>query len=61
MFEKIKALFTNNILWKGVALVMAVMLWLIAVNIEDPVLAEDYLVPLQIIGMDALNQNDLVL
>lgn len=61
MIEKIKALFTHNILWKGVALVMAVMLWLIAVNIEDPVLAEDYSVPLQIIGMDALNQNDLVL
>ena len=36
MISKIISLFTTNIIWKITALILASILWVIAVNIEDP-------------------------
>jgi len=60
--NKIISFFTTNIVWKVTALVMAVILWILAVNIEDPLETEYFrTIPIQIENMDVLDRYGLVL
>lgn len=61
MIDKLKIFFTENIAWKLVALVLAVLLWFIAVYIEDPVVSKTYPSSLEIKYIDVLEENNMVL
>jgi len=62
MINKIIALITTNFIWKITALILACILWVIAVNIEDPLENRTYH-PVQVgfTNMDTLERLGLVL
>jgi len=60
--NKLKLFFTNNLKWKLSALVMAVILWILAVNIEDPLDTRSYsYIPIELKNTEVLDEYDLVL
>ncbi|MDR2899487.1 MAG: hypothetical protein LBU94_04165 [Clostridiales bacterium] len=61
MMNKFTAFFMNNLLWKITALLMAMALWFLAENIENPMDYRSYTVTLEIRNLDSLDQYDLVL
>ncbi|MDL2248559.1 hypothetical protein LJB89_02565 [Tyzzerella sp. OttesenSCG-928-J15] len=60
--NKIVSFFTENVLWKIIALVMAVILWILAINIEDPIAVKIYYsVPVKIENLNVLEDFGIVL
>lgn len=60
--NKLISFFMTNIIWKIIALILAVILWIIAVNIEDPIETRQFLsVRVGFENMDILNRLGLVL
>jgi len=60
--NKIILFFKENLMWKLTALVMAIILWILAVNIEDPQAFQSYHnIPLELRNISVLDNYDLVL
>ena len=60
--NKIMSFFNNNFIWKLAALVMAIILWILAVNIEDPQDNRSYhRIAVELKNTEVLDEYDLVL
>ena len=60
--NKVISFFTDNFIWKLAALVMAIILWILAVNIEDPQDNRSYhRIPIELKNTEVLDEYDLVL
>lgn len=59
--KKMREFFAQNILWKILSFVLAVALWFIAVNIQNPINTRDYSTNIQIRNLEALSSNNLVM
>jgi len=60
--NKIMSFFMNNLIWKATALVLAIVLWIIAVNIEDPIETRQFFsVRVGFENMETLSRLGLVL
>ena len=62
MPNKIIAFLTKNLIWKATALVLAAILWVIAINIEDPIETRQFFpVRVGLENMDTLSRLGLVI
>ncbi|MFV0502768.1 MAG: YbbR-like domain-containing protein [Lachnospirales bacterium] len=59
--SKIKELLLTNLGWKIISLLIAIMTWFVATNINNPVIAQTFAVQLELRNLDALEDNDLIL
>ena len=57
-FEK---LVMQNLGWKLVSLVIAVLVWFIVTNVENPVITNNYTIPVKILNKDKIAASNLVL
>ena len=61
MSEKIRVFFMKNIIWKIAALFMAIILWFIAVNIENPIKTRTISLSVGLKNEEILEENNMVL
>ncbi|MCL2593691.1 MAG: CdaR family protein, partial [Defluviitaleaceae bacterium] len=61
MGNKIREIITKNIIWKIVAIALAVVLWFIAVNIENPIKNRTILLSLEIRNEHVLEEHGMTL
>jgi|GEM_PF-3131840 len=59
--KKMRDFFTQNILWKILSFVLAISLWFVAVNIQNPMNTRDFTTNIQIRNIEALSNNNLVI
>lgn len=59
--KKISNFFTQNILWKLLSLALAITLWFIAINVQDPFTTRNFNANLQLINLEALDAHNLVI
>lgn len=52
---------TNNVSLKLASIAIAIVLWIIAINVNNPVITTTYSIPLEFSNMDSLTNNNLVL
>ncbi len=60
MFKKMMKHLTNNPGLKVISILIAVMLWLIVVNYDDPEKRKDIFIPVQVIGQEELEKMGMV-
>ena len=59
MYKKLKYFFTNNIYWKALSVLMAVVLWFVVMNINNPTEIKTFTLNLSILNEDKLEKNNL--
>lgn len=59
--NKIKKILTSNILLKLTALVIAITLWLIAINVNNPTVTSTYSLPLEFSNAENLSDNGFIM
>lgn len=58
---KVRNFLTQNILWKLISLILAIILWVIAINVQDPWTNKTFGTELEIRNLELLKDNDLIL
>lgn len=61
MWNKIKSLFFKNLYFKFLSLILALILWIIAIKINNPVISKKYSVNLDLLNLKNLSNNNFVL
>ena len=61
MWNKVKALFFKNLYFKFLSLILALILWIIAIKINNPVISRKYSVKLDLLNLKNLSNNNFVL
>ena len=51
MWNKIKSLFFKNLYFKFLSLILALILWIIAIKINNPVISKKYSVNLDLLNL----------
>ena len=59
--NKLKQALTNNISLKLTSLAIAIVLWIIAINVNDPTITSTYNLPLELTNTENLLHNNLVI
>lgn len=59
--NKIKKILTSNILLKLTALIIAITLWLIAINVNNPTVTSTYSLPLEFSNAENLSDNGFIM
>lgn len=61
MMNKIRQVLTKNISLKISSFAIAIILWVIAINVNDPVISTTYSLPLELINIENLQTNNFVM
>ncbi|WP_317367003.1 CdaR family protein [uncultured Tyzzerella sp.] len=61
MYKRIKYFFTNNLYWKALSVLMAVALWFVVMNINNPTEIKTFTLNIDILNEDKLEKNNLAI
>ncbi len=59
--EKYKNFFTKNLDLKIISLVIAIILWIVSMNINNPLMTETYTVPMTLLNLSHVNDSGMVI
>lgn len=60
MLKKIKSFFTTNLYWKALSILLAIGLWFVVMNINNPTEIKTFTLSINILNEEKLRQNQLV-
>lgn len=61
MYEKIKNIFTQNILWKIFSILAAISAWIMVMNMNNPIEIKTFSFDINFINQDILTQNNITI
>ncbi len=61
LLHSIRNILTNNLGWKIVSFIIAVIMWFIVVNNANPITSKRFLIPLRLENIETLEKNNYVL
>lgn len=59
--EKLNKLYQNDLTLKIVSVVLAIILWYIVITEQNPVISSEVIIPVKLINIDSLTENDMIL
>lgn len=60
MLKKIKSFFTTNLYWKALSVLLAIGLWFVVMNINNPTEIKTFTLSINVLNEEKLTQNQLV-
>ena len=61
MYKRIKYFFTNNLYWKALSVLMAVVLWFVVMNINNPTEIKTFSLNISLLNEDKLKENNIAI
>ena len=61
MYRRIKYFFTNNLYWKALSVLMAIVLWFVVMNINNPTEIKSFTLNISILHEEKLEENNLAI
>lgn len=61
MYRRIKYFFTNNLYWKALSVLMAIVLWFVVMNINNPTEIKSFTLNISILHEEKLAENNLAI
>ncbi|WP_250278910.1 CdaR family protein [[Clostridium] colinum] len=59
MYKKIKYFFTNNLYWKALSVLLAIGLWFVVMNINNPTEIKSFTLNISLLNEEKLAENDI--
>ncbi len=61
MYKRIKYFFTNNLYWKALSVLMAVVLWFVVMNMNNPTEIKTFSLSISFLNEDRLEENNIAI
>ncbi len=61
MYKRIKYFFTNNLYWKALSVLMAIVIWFVVMNINNPTEIKTFTLNISLLNEDKLEENNLAI